>query len=263
MATQKGIITLGGSTDGLTFYKAYGKDLVRKTNGPTKDQIASGANFQRTRENNCEFGGCSKISKSFRTSLFPLKSLTDGQFGNRVTKVLKFLIAKDVGVPGERPVKLSSHREALADFECNITHKLSKSIPGTFTTHHNPERTLASITIPGGQIEAIQAPDGATHFQLIHALGVVSDFTYDGESKRYVPEEPALDTRGNVQYSDYFSLEGANVPEYTSTISLPGIAPLPDAVSVLHALGITFFQKIGSVQYPLKQVNALKIVEVF
>ena len=51
MSRQKGIIKLSGSMDGLTFYSAYGKDLVRKSAGPSKEQIMTGDNFARTREN--------------------------------------------------------------------------------------------------------------------------------------------------------------------------------------------------------------------
>lgn len=263
MGTQKGIIKLSGSVDGLTFYRAYGKDIVRKASGPSKEQIMSGENFQRTRENNSEFGGCSKISKSVRTSLLPLKSLCDGQFGNRLTKLFKFVTLHDDGARGERPIKLSSHREAFRDFECNINNKLSKAIGGIITTNHNEERTLSSIALHDGHSPAIQGPEGATHFRLVHALGIVSDFVYNGKSKGYVPMESALNTRGKYQYSDYFSLEEPIFPAYTSTISLSVTTPIPDTVSIVHAFGISFFQQIGSTHYPLKQGNALKILEIF
>ena len=262
MSTQKGIIKLKGSMDGLTFYKAYGKDLVRRTNGPSKKQIMSGANFQRTRENISEFGGCSRISKSFRTSLFPLKPFTDGQMGNRLTKLFKFVTLHDEGVRGKRPIKLSGHRGDFANFECNINFRLSKVIPEILAVSHNNDRTLGSVTIQGEPDRAIQPPDGATHFQFVHALSIVSDFIYNGTVKGYLPVEPTLDTKQDIQYSDYFSVEGVIPSAYNSTVSLSVTTPLPDTVSVLHAFGITFFQQVASVYYPLKQGHALKILEI-
>ena len=263
MAKQRGIIKLTGSMDGLTFYKAYGKNLVRKTRGPSKKQIMSGANFQRTREHISEFGACSKISTSFRSSLGELKPLTDGQFGNRLTKLFTFVTRHDEGVRGQRPIKLSSHRKEFRDFECNIKYKLAKAIPGSFTISHNTERTAASVTIHGAQSRAIEGPEGATHFQLVHALSLVSDFVYQRKSKGYGPAEPYLNTMRNIQYSDYFSLEDEVLPEYTSTVSLGVTSPLPDSISVVHAIGISFFQKVASVYHPFKQGNALKVVEIF
>src|SRR5687768_3071954 len=229
MGTQKGIIKLGGSVDGLSFYKAYGKDLVRRSSGPSKELIMSGAKFKVTRQNLSEFAGCSKIAKSFRTSLGPVKPFTDGQYGNRLTRLFRLVTHLDEGVRGKRPIRLSNHRDEFAEFECNIKYKLSKIIPGTLSINHNAERTQASVTIPAGQIEPIQGPEGATHFRLIHALGIVSDFVYNARTKGYRSTDPDFNTRGEVRYSAHFPIiEDEISPEYTSTITLPVAAPLPD-----------------------------------
>jgi hypothetical protein len=206
MGIQKGIIKLDGSVDGLTFYTANGKNLVRKSSGPTREQILYGENYGRTRENISEFGACSKIAKSFRDSLLPLKDLTDGEFGNRLTKLFKFVTRAEEGVRGKRPIRLSTHREQFRDFECNIHRSLSKAVAGIFMITHNDERTLATVTVRGGQEDAIESPAGATHFQFAHALGLVSDYIYNDEG--YLPAVPALNRLGYFQYSDYLSLEG-------------------------------------------------------
>src|SRR5687768_9278837 len=194
MSKQTGIIRLSGSMDGLTFYKAYGKDLVRKSGGPTRHQIMTGANFQRTRENGSEFGGCSSIGAAFRKALIELKPLTDGGFGNRLNQLFRFITLNDEGLRGGRPIKLSDHRDKFKDLECNMKCKLSKVIPASFIINHNTERTRAGVTIPGGQSLAIEGPEGATHFRLVHALGVVSDYVHN-KTRGYVPVEPILNTK--------------------------------------------------------------------
>ena len=69
MSKQKGIIKLVGNIGGMSFYTSGGEYLARTAGGPTKERIATGANFVRTRENNAEFGGSAKVGKAFRTAL--------------------------------------------------------------------------------------------------------------------------------------------------------------------------------------------------
>ena len=56
MSKQKGIIKLVGNIGGMSFYTSNGEYLARTAGGPTKERIATGSNFVRTRENNAEFG---------------------------------------------------------------------------------------------------------------------------------------------------------------------------------------------------------------
>lgn len=57
MAQQESIIKLKGKIGDLTFYKTKTGYQVRQATGVSADRIASDPNFQRTRENNAEFGG--------------------------------------------------------------------------------------------------------------------------------------------------------------------------------------------------------------
>lgn len=261
MGRQKGIIPVKGSVGGLTFYKAYGRDLVRKTYGPDSETIRSGANYQRTRENNTEFGGCSKISTSFRRSLVQVKPLTDGQLGSRLIKLFKFISLNDDGVRGQRPLKLSNHREAFKNLECNINRKFSNAIPAIIQTTRNTERTAASFTLQGGP--TINFPKGATHFRLVQSLSLVSDYIFFENINDYKAQHPDLDSREVVKHSDYFSLEIDSFPTTPSAIDLELKEPPPESVTVIHAVGVEYFQMLGSVFYPLKHGQALKIVDLF
>jgi hypothetical protein len=55
MATTKGIIGFQGTIDGISFYERKGKSCARKAGGPSKEEISTSKNCQRTRENNAEF----------------------------------------------------------------------------------------------------------------------------------------------------------------------------------------------------------------
>jgi hypothetical protein len=263
MSTNKGLIRLRGSIGGFTFYKAYGRELVRRTAGPSREQIMSDPTFQRTRENLAEFGGCSKIAKAFRTSLAEVSQLTDGQFGNRLTKLFKHLSLLHKEMQGQRPMMLSQHRADFRNFECNITNKLPDTLAASLITGHNEQRTVATVTMQAMQTSAVNMPAGATHFRLVQALGLVSDYCYDTGLKGYRPLEPTLDTKGLVTYSDYHSIEAEYVPETTLVTKFDVETTLPCNLSVVHTLGITFFQRLGSICYPLKQGQALRVLEIF
>jgi hypothetical protein len=263
MSTQTGLIRLRGAMDGLTFYNAFGRDLVRKTSGPAKRQIMYGKNFVRTRENISEFGGCSRISKAFRTSLAQAKHLTDGQFGNRLTKLFKLVNMEHDGPRGQRAIELSKHKDMFTNFECNLDNKLSAVFPGPFTFSHDEQRTSAVITVPAGQAYATKGPEGATHFRIVHAMGLVCDYGYNPKLKGYGPVEQDHVSGGVMEYSAYLSLEEVTASEVTVALSLKTSGPIPNNISVVQAAGICFYQALGSVYYPLKQGHALKILAVF
>lgn len=72
MAKQVGIIPLVGTIDGVNFYMRKGKAVARKAGGGfTGKAIKNSANMERVRENNSEFGHCSRVKKLFKDSLFP------------------------------------------------------------------------------------------------------------------------------------------------------------------------------------------------
>ncbi|MEM0543156.1 hypothetical protein WFZ85_11060 [Flavobacterium sp. j3] len=72
MAKQVGIIPLIGTIDGINFYMRKGKPVARKAGGGfTGKAIKNSTNMERVRENNSEFGHCSRVKKIFKDSLFP------------------------------------------------------------------------------------------------------------------------------------------------------------------------------------------------
>lgn len=69
MARQKGIITIEGTLGNITFFKSQDGYMAREKGGVSAEKIASDPAFERTRENNAEFGRAGKASKLLRTSV--------------------------------------------------------------------------------------------------------------------------------------------------------------------------------------------------
>ena len=77
MSKQVGLIKLKGNLGGVSFYQSEGTHLARMASGPSKERILNDQAFQRTRENNTEFGGSAMAAKAFRTSLSGVQYMFD------------------------------------------------------------------------------------------------------------------------------------------------------------------------------------------
>ena len=63
MAKFEGIFEIQGTVKGMSFYKTKDGLMVRSKGGISKKRIANDPAFQRTRENNSEFGHNAKMGQ--------------------------------------------------------------------------------------------------------------------------------------------------------------------------------------------------------
>jgi hypothetical protein len=108
---------------------------------------------------------------------------------------------------------------------------------------------------------AVTAPKGATHFRLVHALGVISDVEYEPALGGFVPIAYQVDGLGARSHSDYISLE-----QQTANITLETTLPtggIPDKATVVEVVGIDFYQALDLVYAPFSQGRAAMVVGVF
>jgi hypothetical protein len=265
MSKQTGLIRLKGTIGGVTFYKSEGADLARMANGPDKERIDNDPAFQRTRENNKEFGGSATAAKALRTALAAsLQTVADPRLVSRLTRLFKQINTKGVGTRGQRPITVSANRPMLLNSEFNRKTVLSSIFSAPFTATFPAARNAATLTIPAFDPSIfIQAPAGATHFRVIQAIGSLSDFTYNASTGTYQPTQAALNSLGTVTYSAFTLLVSAVPVNFALTSTLPGAPVMTADVSVVHCMGIEFYQQIGGVNYVLAQGNAMKVIAVF
>ncbi|GHC64493.1 hypothetical protein [Ulvibacter litoralis] len=248
MAKQAGIIKLKGTIDDLSFYKTVDGHLARAKGGIDKNKILNDPAFQRTRENNSEFGAAGKGGKLIRTSVRHLmQNAKDRRVVSRLTKELLAIIKTDPLNPrGKRTIQ-DGNLEVIEGFDFNSNAPLSTTLYVGYTTNFN--RTSGEVT---ANLEAfsptirIAAPTGTTHFKL--SLGAAEiDFV-------------------NMQF--VFSAADTGVLPYTAP-ELPAntlTAPLsPDSdLPVLQVIGVEFYQMVNGEYYSLKNGanNALAIVSL-
>src|SRR5688500_18451579 len=120
MPKQRGGLRLEGSLGDLTYYKSkYGYLVKRKSIVPGERQAVDPA-YQRTRENNEEFGTASKASKLIREACKGLSiSMVNDKLRARLMKTLLEIIRQDsVNPRGKRQVQ-EEHAVLLEGFEFN------------------------------------------------------------------------------------------------------------------------------------------------
>lgn len=262
MAKQKGFIKLKGSLGGLTFYDKNGQNIVRTTGGIDKERIAKDPAFKRTRENNAEFGGSAKVGKALRTGFANIiKSMGGPGIVGKITGLMKKINSFGSGSRGKRSFEILTYSSILEGFEFN---KLSPLGAIFYAPYNSPaldaNRSIATWTVPDFNMDSfMNAPEGATHFQLVLATTVLSDYAYDNSSKSFEPVNPTENETNGIAFSAPIALGGMVGSDTTLTVDLGFTSVLPPTVAVISAVGIVFFQEINGQLYELATNNGMRI----
>lgn len=267
MAKQTGLVKYSGTIGGVRHFKIKGLsgDFAGLAGGPTAEQIASDPAFIRTRENNKEFGGCAKAAKAIRVGLSALmKQMSDPQFTGRLTSIIKQINLQDTASPrGQRSILISANQSYLNGLNFNRNVSVANVFNAPYTLTNSVARDSATFTIPAfTPANLINAPAGATHFRLVNAINVISDYKYSPTTGEYEPVDPTVNQLAFVKYSGYIPLNVDTSPITIST-TLPGTPTIGTDVSVMNNIGIEFYQEVGSNYYLFSSGNAMLTVNVF
>jgi len=267
MARQKGPLKYVGTLGDIRHFKIKGNEgyFAGMIGGPTAEQIATDPAFQRTRENMNEFGGCAMTGKSVRVGLASLmKNMADSQVTGRLTAIMKKINLEDGSeARGKRAVLITAVPNYLKGFDFNRFTSLNGAFNAPFTITPSGARDSSTLDIPAfNPLSYLNIPAGATHFRIINAISVLSDYEFNSTTKVYEPKDASLNELKDIQYSTYLPVD--SVTALISLVAtLPGSPTMTADVSVLNSIGIEFYQEVSSNYYVFAQGNALKISEIF
>ena len=248
MAKQIGIIKTRGTIDDLTFAKTKDGYIVKKRTSLDGSRINSDSNFQRTRENNSEFGKAAKAGKLLRNAIrTQLQNAKDFRVVSRLTKeMMKVIKADTTSTRGQRNV-IDGETEILQGFDFNINAKLSTALYAPYTSAIDRVTGALTVDIPSFiPADSVAAPTGTTHFKIVSAAAELDfeneSFVTDNKSTAILP--------WNSIAMAVINLANAVTPNSTHPLFL--------------LLGIQFFQEVNTVFYPLKSgvFNSLNLVKV-
>jgi len=171
-----------GTIDGISAYKRRDVEgvIIRRKGGPSAKQVRSSGKFQRTRENNAEFGALARFSKLLKNSLFIHSSVFDFNLNAAFMKPLKQVqISDELNPRGQREVLLSKFQWILEGFELNRKFSFSSIINSPLGIYIDKENGWATIKIPP-LINGINfhQPVAILFFQLRASLGIIPDLIY-------------------------------------------------------------------------------------
>jgi hypothetical protein len=248
MGKQTGVVQIEGQVGNLSFYKSNLGHQVRMKGGVSKNKIENDPAFQRTRENNLEFGRAGKAVKVLRNTLRALiQRSSDSNMTQRLVKLMmKVIHADEVNPRGLRNV-IDGESEMLQGFEFNIQSKLGTTLYAPFTGTIDRVTGQLSVHVPVfNPGNMVAAPAGATHFRIVSA-GAAIDF----ENETYV---------ANVNATAELPWNGTP----TAVIDLVNTVTANSTHPLFLALGIEFSQDVNGVKYSLNNgaFNALALVKV-
>jgi hypothetical protein len=267
MARQTGALKYTGTIGDIRHFKIKGLkgSFAGLIGGPTSEQIASAPEFARTRENMNEFGGCALTGKAIRIGFASvLSNMADPQVTGRLTAIMKKINLEDGSeARGQRAVLVSAVPNYLVDFEFNRFKSFDGAISAPMTITPTAGRDSSTLDVPiFNPLNNTYIPAGATHFRIINAIAVISDYAYNPTTKVYEATDPTLDKLSAVAFSDYLPVNALTTVQ-SIVATLPGTPTMTASVSVLNAVGIEFYQEVNGNYYKFNQGNAMKIKQIF
>ena len=248
MGEQKGILKIEGTMGNMTFYKKDGVYLVKEKSSVSADKIANDPNYEKTRENNAEFGLAGSTGKFLRDALRSLMlDASDTYVTSRVTQLMMKELGLDTAsARGSRQPSVdlatADGKALLNGFNFNANSVLSGVLFKAFAVDAATGVITINNLIPQ---KDIAYPSGATHLAITGAMANI-DFA-NGVSDLQITNVQNIPidlTQGNV-------------------VLTPVTVPAGNGI-VVNLLKIEFFQLMNGVQYPLKNgnYNTLAIVNV-
>lgn len=176
MAKQSGVVKISGNIDDLTFSNTKNGHTVRKKGRVvTKDDIATGKQYARVRENMDEFGRATEAARLFRTAFN--ESMTycvDKTLITRSATIMRTVLSSDpVSDRGARNV-MNGDAGLLKDFLLNSKINFGNICKKEYST--SIDRTTGKLTFGMGAFvpaNVISAAAKSTHFRFYSAAAAI------------------------------------------------------------------------------------------
>ena len=256
MTIVKGFMQMAGSIQGVSFYTLKGSDkvIMRTKGGATKKQIANSPDFENTRKQNMEFGGCSKFGAKARKAFGGLNRLADYNLTPVLTGMGKGMMKLDtVSEVGKRNLKLSENKDVLEGFNFNRNYPFNTVVRISPQWVLDRDNLSVAVTIPriNTDIDLLNIQK-LPFFRFIVAIGTISDMAYNETKSEYKPLVPDLHGASNSTSGEWQKTQ-STVPEQTLVVQLNDslVEELTDNVSVLLSMAIEFGD-IGMTDEPVE-----------
>ena len=268
MAISKSIMQLEGSMANVSMYKMHGSDkvIVRAKGGPTKNQIKTKPKFEKVRQNNGEWAGCTRMGSKIRHSFAVMNHLEDYPVTGALNALCKEIQKLDTdSKPGRRSIRLSQHRNMISGFSFSNKQVLESVLRVPLDTTLDRVAGEAHIDIP--EVDAgmyLYNFRNLPYYRLVANLSGVCDLIIpDGKDSYKSPYNGYCWEEKGIFVSEWMPALGVQ-PARSILLKYPLTDnPIPREITLLLCLGIEF-GKVGVANIPIgvKYAGTGKIVRV-
>lgn len=236
-----------GSIRGVSFYTMAGSDkvIMRTKGGPSARRMKVGKEFEKVRKHQSEWAACVLFSRGVQYALGENYRLADYNVSPVWNGIGKKLINLDEeSTLGERHLRLSVYREALAGFSLNKNYAFSAVMRAIPTFEVDKEKRSATVHFPQlNTANDLLNVQKLPYFRLIVTLGLVSDILYNPEDVRfrYLPELGDANGINKSSTTEWFSANDI-IPEQNIEVKFEEGFPknTTDHDTIILSVGIEF-----------------------
>lgn len=268
MAISKSILQLEGSMANVSIYKRQDSDkvIVRSKGGPKKDHIRTKPQFEKLRQNNSEWTGCTRLGSKIRKSFEVMHRLEDYPVTGALNGICKEIQKLDaMGIPGKRAIRLSQHKDMLLGFPFSRKQVLESVLLVPIETTLDRISGAAHIEIPSVNTELyLYNFRNLPYYRILANLSGVCDMMIPVDGKKYIsPYYGYFDKQDSVFESEWIPARGIQ-PAMHITLQYPLVDnPIPEEVTLLLSVGIEFGKnEYGNITQPVKYAGSGKIIRV-
>jgi hypothetical protein len=268
MAISKSIMQLEGSMANVSMYKMHGSDkvVVRAKGGPSKNQIETKPQFEKLRQCNSEWAGCTRMGSKIRRSFVVMNRLEDYPVTGALNALCKEIQKLDTeNVPGRRAICLSQHKNMISGFSFSNKQVLESVLRVPIETTLDRETGITTILIPEVNADMnLYNFRNLPYYRIVANLSGVCDLLIPAGKDSYeAPYNGYCDREKGVFVSEWMPTLGVQ-PARSILLKYPLTEnPIPDEVTLLLCLGIEF-GKVGVANIPcgVKYAGTGKIIRV-
>ncbi|MGI9543004.1 MAG: hypothetical protein ACR2MX_07065 [Cyclobacteriaceae bacterium] len=267
MGVRKSVIKIRDHENDMRVYKIKGVDktIVARKGGPSTEEVKSGENYATLRKNQKEFAAASNLASTLRHSL-PKKmaKICEPYVSGKLTAQFRNLAQMSQGDVGKRPIMISTNGKSLEGFDFNPNRPLKEVFPHNIMVMNGSTYGQLIVHVPSfTPSEDLEAPEGATHYQMITHMLMLSDYTYESESKEYNPSEPEFHAKHITHENPIHPL--ISYPEESNTLqlSLYNGEPIPEHTGLFLIMGIKFYQYKKQRYFDLAENSAMQIIKAY
>jgi hypothetical protein len=263
---KKRFLDITGTLQNITMYTRQDSDkvIVRMKGGPSRKLIDKSPNFEKLRNNNNEWKGCTMLARDIRSVMGEMKRLEDYPVTGFLNALAKKIQACDVeSEHGQRNLYLSRHKELIGGFSLSRKQVLESVLRVPVDSFIDREKAEAKVSIPSIDTKLyLYNYRSLPYFRIVIALGAVSDILC-GKESHYYQEDLWLENQQTSTESDWLPTYGT-VPAQDYTLAL-NLSPnyIIETTTLILCIGIEFGKmEINGQVTPVKYTGCGKIVKV-